>query len=155
GRCPGRRPWGQSLSPKEGSMKWFMARLAPLFVGFSLLAVACGGGSAGSLGPAPTGSASPSVSPSESPTRPPRPSGSPSSCPSSPRSESPPPQPDFTFGVGFVSGGKLFVPHRTEPFQQAVAALALDALAAGPNPAEAAAGLTSTVTPAMDPAVTG
>jgi hypothetical protein len=131
-------------------MKRFVWRVAPLFVGLSLLAVACAGGSGGSLGPAPSGSASPTVSPTGSPSGSPQPSGTPSSTPTG----SPSPQPDFTFEVWFLSGGKLFVTHRTEPFVPAVAGLALDALVAGPNPAEEAAGLTSSVAPALDPTVT-
>src|SRR5262245_48421305 len=144
-----------TLKSKEGSMKRFVSRVAPLFVGLSLLAVACAGGSGGSLGPAPSGSASPTVSPSGSPSGSPQPSGTPTSTPSSSPGESPSPPRDFTFAVWFLSGGKLFVTHRTEPFVPAVAGLALDALAAGPNQSESVAGLTSTVTPAMQPTVTG
>jgi Immunoglobulin-like domain of bacterial spore germination/Sporulation and spore germination len=126
-------------------MKRFVSKVAPLFVGLSLLGVACGGSSGGSLGPGPTGSASPGASPSVPPTGSQEPSETPSSNPSSSPSQSPSPQPDFTFEVWFLSSGHLFVTHRTEPFVPAVAGLALQALGVGPTSVEAGAGVSSAI----------
>jgi hypothetical protein len=115
-----------------------MKRLSILILTVGLFAAGCAGKSSGSLGPAPTGS---SPSPTESPTAPPSvtPSRSPTVTPSSPSAK------PFTFEVWFIRDGKLFVTSRTEPFQPAVAGLALDALLAGPNSAEDAAGVDTAV----------
>jgi hypothetical protein len=120
-----------------------MKRLAMMLIGVSLLLAACGGKGASSLGPAPSGSPAPSESPTGTP-------GSPT--PSTSPSETPTPSPSptatgkpFTYQVWFARGDKLFVTRRTEPFIQGVARMAVNALLAGPNSAEAAAGVTSAV----------
>jgi hypothetical protein len=114
-----------------------LKRLGILALIAGLFAAGCSGKSSGSLGTAPTASSPP---PTESPTVTPSvtPSGTPAVTPT-------PTGKPFTFEVWFIRDGKLFVSSRTEPFQQAVAGLALDALLAGPNSAEAAAGVASAI----------
>jgi Immunoglobulin-like domain of bacterial spore germination/Sporulation and spore germination len=114
-----------------------MKRLSILIL-IGVFAAGCAGKSSGSLGPAPTGT---SPSPTESPTATPSvsPSQSPTVTPPSPSAK------PFTFEVWFIRDGKLFVTSRTEPFQPAVARLALDALLAGPNSDEDAADVDSAI----------
>jgi Immunoglobulin-like domain of bacterial spore germination/Sporulation and spore germination len=118
-----------------------MRRLVPLVVAAGLLTAACGGAGSGSLGPAPSPSPSPSP---HSPT--PTPSRSPGPSPSSNRT--------VTFEVWLLNDGHLFVGQRTEPFVPAVAGLALQALLSGPTPAEAAAGVVSSLPANLQGAIT-
>jgi hypothetical protein len=114
-----------------------MKRLSTLVLIAGLFAAGCISKSSGSLGAAPTGgSPSPTASPTVTPSV--RPSGTPTVTPS-------PTGAPFTFEVWFMRDGKLFATSRTEPFQPAVAGLALDALLAGPNSAEDGAGVNSTI----------
>jgi hypothetical protein len=118
-----------------------MKRLTILVLTAGLFAAGCAGKGSGSLGPAPSG-----TTPSSTPTQ--TPSVTPSETPSGSPSVTPTPTPTggpFTFEVWFMRDGKLFVTSRTEPFVPAVAGLALDALLGGPNSAEAAAGVASTI----------
>jgi hypothetical protein len=114
-----------------------MKRFGTLVLIAGLFAAGCSSKSSGSLGPAPTGSSpspvqSPTVTPSATPTETPKITPSPTGAP-------------FTFEVWFMRDGTLFPTTRTEPFQPAVAGLALDALLAGPNSAEDGAGVDSTI----------
>jgi hypothetical protein len=116
-----------------------MKRLTISILVAGLLAAGCAAKSSGSLGSGPTGNGpSPSSSPSSSP------SASPSQSPTVTPSHTPTGGP-FTFETWFIREGKLFVTSRTEPFQPAVGALALDALLAGPNAAESSAHVASTI----------
>lgn len=110
-----------------------MKRLTLLMVAAGLLASACGARGPSSLGSVPTGSEpSPSMTTSPEPTKP-RPTQTPSNPAPSGRT--------FTFEVWFERDGKLFLTSRTEPFIAAVAQRALDSLVGGPFPAEAGAGV--------------
>lgn len=105
-----------------------------------LLATACGS-EGGSLGPGPTGEPTPAPG-TPSPTGP---APSPTVQPTGSPTESPSPAQPFSFQVWFERDGRLFVTQRTEPFEPAVAALALEGLAAGPTGPERAAGVDSAV----------
>jgi germination protein M len=113
-----------------------MKRLMIAAMGLALLAAACGGTGARSLGPAPDGSPTPTPTPTSPSPTPSRPSPSPTETASGQR---------FTYEVWFAMGEHLFVAHRTEPFTTAVGSTALKALLAGPTSAEKAAGLTTMI----------
>lgn len=115
-----------------------MKRLSLLILAAGLLASACAGRGASSLGPAPSGDGS-----SPSPTGGPSPTPSPTaSTPSD--SGSPSPANPFTFQVWFATEygeGHLFVTKRTDAFSPGVARLAMNALLAGPSEVEEGAGM--------------
>ena len=107
-----------------------------MIVGVSLLAVGCGTPSSGSLGPAPTVTATAS-----SPAAPPA-SGT-ASAAASPSGQRPTQGPAREIGLQawFSRNGKLFVTQRTVPATTGVGRAALDRMLAGPSAAENAAGL--------------
>lgn len=117
-----------------------MKRLIAMTAMLAALTVACAESGARSLGPAPGNDP---VSPSSSTS----PTGSPMTPSPSP---SPVPARSMTYEVWFNYDGFLFVTHRTEPFIPAVGAAAVEALLEGPTNAEAAADLTSAITPGTD-----
>ena len=127
-----------------------MKRLPIMIIGVCLLAAACGTPSSGSLGPAPTTTASPPGSASPH-------GGGPASTAASPGGQRPAatvtPGRGPARGIGlqawFSRNGKLFVTERTVPATATVGRAALDGLLTGPSAAEYAAGLRSQI-----PAVT-
>jgi hypothetical protein len=108
-----------------------MKRLIAMAAMLAALTTACAESGAQPLGPAPGNDP---VSPSASPT----------GATSSPTS-SPTPAQTMTYELWFNYDGSLFVTHRTEPFTPAVGTRALEALLDGPNAAERAANLGTTI----------
>ena len=106
----------------------------------ALLAAGCGTPSSGSLGPAPTVTATAS-----SPAAPPA-SGT-ASAAASPSGQRPTQGPAREIGVQawFSRNGKLFVTSRTVPATAGIGRAALDRMLAGPSAAEYAAGLRSRI----------
>ncbi|MFF5056011.1 Gmad2 immunoglobulin-like domain-containing protein [Micromonospora sp. NPDC000663] len=123
------------------------ARLAAPVLVAALLAGGCGPARSGDLGPAPV--AGPSSAP---PVRSPSPEPVPSRQ-AAPSATGGPVRPSAPAGVRqpatvtvelwFVRSGRLVPTRRTRPATVATSRLALTELAAGPTPAEAAAGLTT------------
>ncbi|MGH2573838.1 MAG: Gmad2 immunoglobulin-like domain-containing protein [Actinomycetota bacterium] len=115
-----------------------MKRLTLMIVGAGLLASACAGRGASSLGPAPAGDgSSPTPTPTSSPTRP-------TTSPPSPVPPSPSPRNPYTFQAWFATDygqGHLFVTKRTDEFSAGVARLAMNALLDGPSEVEEGAGM--------------
>jgi hypothetical protein len=114
-----------------------MKRLSLLVLTAGLLASACAGRGASSLGPAPSGDGS-----SPSPTASPSPTPSPTATPSD--GASPSPSNPFTFQAWFATDygeGHLFVTKRTKGFSPGVARLAMNALLEGPSEPEEGSGL--------------
>ena len=105
------------------------SRFGSALVLVGLVAAACAGGRAASLGPGPTAGTTSPTAPATSPA----PGHSPGPSPSPVRL--------YTFQVWLTKGGKLFETTRTEPFDVAVAKLALTALAKGPDHSESAVGI--------------
>jgi Immunoglobulin-like domain of bacterial spore germination/Sporulation and spore germination len=97
-------------------------------------------------GPQPIGFApgepSRSATSEPSPTRTPAPTSSAAPSPTAART--------FTYEAWFMYDGRLFVSHRTEPFDPAVGATAIEAVLGGPNAAERGADLSTFVTPGSE-----
>ena len=113
-----------------------------MIIGVSLLAVGCGTPSSGSLGPAPTTTASSPASPHASGT------ASAAASPSGQRPTATPAQGqarEIGLQAWFSRNGKLFVTQRTVPTTASVGRAALDRLLTGPSAAEHAAGLRSQI----------
>jgi hypothetical protein len=110
----------------------------------TLLGSACGPGESGSLGTVPTESpatASPSPAPEPSPSPEPA-TPAPSPTPPGPTATGPAPTTrTITISVWFTRDGRVVPTSRTRPATPATSRLALTELAAGPTPAETAAGL--------------
>jgi hypothetical protein len=128
-----------------------MKRLATLIAGLALLTAACGSGSAGSLGAAPTGPGSPAA-PGPAGTAAGSPAASSGGAPSGPAGPGPSAETSAPAAAGTVNlaiwllrSGKLFETQRSKPYSQAVGQAALAAMLAGPNQAERAAGLQSAI----------
>ncbi|WP_262286443.1 Gmad2 immunoglobulin-like domain-containing protein [Micromonospora sp. MA102] len=128
-----------------------MRRLIPPLAALLLLTAGCAPPRTGTLGPAPAGpspttaaagptgaSSAPTPPAPGTPTTPGR-TGTPATAA--------PPAPDGTLAVQlwFARGGKLVPTRRALPATMATSRLALTELAAGPSPAETAAGLTTLV----------
>jgi hypothetical protein len=112
-----------------------MKRLIGFAVGLGLLAAGCAGQGAVTVGPIDEGSPSPSASAPSSPKKP-----TPSPTASSGSSGT-----YVTYEVWFTHGESLFVTKRTQPATVAVGSAALNAMLAGPNSAERAAGVGTTI----------
>ena len=108
-----------------------MKRFSLFIVGVALLASACQGKGAVSIGPAPSGNPGPSLSSSPRPSPSPTGTSSPMPTPSQSRK--------VTFQVWFIRHGMLFETKRTELFSAGVAQLALDAMFQGPSDVESGA----------------
>jgi hypothetical protein len=100
-----------------------------------MVATACAGSGAVSLGKAPGAKSSPPGPTSSGPHTSPRPTTN-RTTPPSPTSNQ-----TVTYQVWFAYGEHLFVTKRTETFSPGVGRMALDALLAGPTSAERAAGV--------------
>jgi immunoglobulin-like protein involved in spore germination/sporulation and spore germination protein len=123
-----------------------MKRFGLWIVAMGLLASACQGRGAVSLGSAPSGSpgSSPSGSPTPTSTETPSPTVSPTQS-----------SRKLTFEVWFLNHGQLFVTKRTEPFSARVAQLALDSLLDGPANVEFRAGVRTAIAAGTSGEVTG
>ncbi|SCL33107.1 Sporulation and spore germination [Micromonospora rhizosphaerae] len=126
-----------------------MKRPLALLAAIALLAAGCADARSGTLGPAPT-AAPPAETTAAPPTKvPPLTTGTPTPRPSpgtptsTGRPGDPAPSGTITLQLWFVSAGRIVPTQRTRPATVATSRLALTELAAGPSPAEAAAGLTT------------
>jgi hypothetical protein len=141
-----------------------MKRLPVMIICVGLLAAACGTDTAGSLGPAPTGTGAPSPSVSapgadarsttssaagsttgadaRSTTAAPPPGGQHQTTPAPPSRG---PSGQTALQVWFTSQGKLFVTERTVPATTSVGRAAVEQLLAGPTAAENAAAVRSQI----------
>jgi hypothetical protein len=120
-----------------------MKRLPIMIICAGLLATACATAPAGSLGPAPTSTATPSSSTSSPGGGPASPAQAPSGQQSTPPTQGPAHEIDLQ--VWFTRNGKLFATDQTVPATISVARAALDRLLAGPSAAGYAAGLRSQI----------
>ena len=112
-----------------------MKRLIGFAVGLGLLAAGCAGNGAVTVGPLDD---SPSPSPSASASTSPKPTPSTTASPGQSG-------PTVTYEVWFTRGESLFVTKRTQPATVAVGSASLNAMLAGPNGAERAAGVGTTI----------
>ncbi|MGY0006007.1 Gmad2 immunoglobulin-like domain-containing protein [Micromonospora sp. I033] len=129
-----------------------MRRLIPPLAALLLLAAGCAPPRTGTLGPAPAGpSPTTAAGPTGAPTAPTPSAPGTSATPGrtgTPATAAPsPPDGTLTVQLWFARGGKLVPTRRALPATVATSRLALTELAAGPSPAETAAGL-STLVPA-------
>jgi hypothetical protein len=115
-----------------------MKRLIGFAVGLGLLAVGCAGKGAVTVGPLDDESPSPSPSATASASTSPKPTPSETGSPG-------PAGSTVTYEVWFTRGESLFVTKRTQPATVAVGSASLNAMLAGPNSAERAAGVGTTV----------
>ncbi|MFC0033043.1 Gmad2 immunoglobulin-like domain-containing protein [Micromonospora chaiyaphumensis] len=128
-----------------------MRRLIPPLAALLLLTAGCAPPRTGTLGPAPAG---PSPTTGAAPTGTPVPTPPATRAPTTPATTGTPtaaaptgPDGTLTVQLWFARAGKLVPTRRTLPATVATSRLALTELAAGPSPAESAAGLTTLVPP--------
>jgi hypothetical protein len=127
-----------------------MRRLIPPLAALLLLAAGCAPPRTGTLGPAPAGpsptTAAPAPTGTPAPTSPaPRDPTTPATT-GTPRTAAPSgPDGTLTVQLWFARNGRLVPTRRTLPATVTTSRLALSELAAGPSPAERAAGLTTLV----------